>query len=264
MKSLLHLSAVLWFTACASLTLAAEGDQVFQPTVGQAGRDVVWVPTPPALVEKMLDVAKVTASDFVMDLGSGDGRNVIAAARRGARARGVEFNADMVALSQRLAEKAGVGDKAEFVQGDMYVADISQASVLAIFLLPENMDKLVNNFLAMKPGSRIVSNTFAATGWEADESGRSDGDCGSWCNWLLWYVPARAEGRWRLAGGELKLEQKFQMLTGTLTVNGATHDVQKGRLRGEEITFTAGGQQYTGRVGGDTMVGSGWNATRVK
>lgn len=256
--------AACCLAACATWAAAAEGDKEFEPTVGQAGKDVVWVPTPPVLVEKMLDAAKVTARDFVMDLGSGDGRNIIAAAKRGARARGVEYNADMVALARRLAEKAGVGEKAEFVQGDMYVADISEASVLAIFLLPENMDKLVKNFLAMKPGSRIVSNQFSATGWEADESGRAEGECGSWCNWLLWYVPSPVAGRWRLQGGELSLEQKFQMVTGTYTADGVEHAVQKGRLRGEQITFSAGGKVFTGRVGGDTMVGDGWNATRLK
>ena len=256
--------AVMFLLWAGGAVFAAEGDKEFEPTVGQAGKDVVWVPTPPVLVEKMLDVAKVTAKDFVMDLGSGDGRNIIAAAKRGARARGVEFNPDMVALSRRNAERAGVGDKAEFVQGDMYVADVSEASVLAIFLLPENMDKLVKNFLAMRPGSRIVSNQFSATGWEADESGRAEGECGSWCNWLLWYVPAQAAGRWRMQGGELVLEQKFQMLTGAYTVDGVEYAVQKGRLRGDQITFTAGGKDYSGRVGGDAMVGNGWNATKIK
>jgi len=264
MRYVLNMIAAFCLVLSSTLVVAAEGDKEFEPTVGQAGKDVVWVPTPPVLVEKMLDVAKVTAKDFVMDLGSGDGRNIIAAAKRGARARGVEFNPDMVALSRRNAERAGVGDKAEFVQGDMYVADVSEASVLAIFLLPENMDKLVKNFLAMKPGSRIVSNQFSASGWEADESGRAEGECGSWCNWLLWYVPAQAAGRWRMQGGELVLEQKFQMLTGAYTVDGVEHAVQKGRLRGDQITFAAGGKEYTGRVGGDTMVGNGWNATKVK
>ncbi len=243
---------------------AAEGDKLFVPEVGQAGRDVVWVPTPEVLVEKMLDVAKVTAQDFVMDLGSGDGRNIIAAAKRGARAVGVEYNSDMVELSRRMAEKAGVADKAQFVQGDMYVADISKANVLALFLLPENMNKLQDKFLALKPGSRIVSNHFAVSGWEPDESGRADGDCGSWCNWLLFIVPAQAQGRWRMQNGELNLEQKFQMLSGSYTVDGAVTQVSNGRLRGDQITFSLGDKTYTGRVGDDTIVGSGWNATRAK
>lgn len=258
------LTLFLFFIAPIGGLLAAEGDKPFEPVVGQSGRDVVWVPTPEVLVEKMLDVAKVTPHDFVMDLGSGDGRNIIAAAKRGARALGVEYNPDMVELSRRMAEKAGVGDKAQFVQGDMYVADISQATVLALFLLPENLNKLADKFLALKPGSRIVANHFAVSGWEPDETGRADGDCGSWCNWLLYIVPAQTGGRWRFGKGELELEQKFQMLTGTLNLNGASTPVEKGRLLGDQITFTIGGKDYKGKVSGDAMVGSGWNATRIK
>lgn len=252
----------------ALLALAAEApdstQREFRPEVGQAGKDVVWVPTPPVLVEKMLDVAKVTPQDFVMDLGSGDGRNIIAAAKRGANALGVEYNPDMVEYSRRAAEKAGVADKAQFVQGDMYVADISKASVMALFLLPENMNKLVPKFLALKPGSRIVANQFAASGWEPDETGRVEGDCGSWCTWLLYIVPAKAEGRWRMQNGELELEQKFQMLTGSYTANGTTAQISGGRLRGDQITFSIGDKTYSGRVSDDAMVGSGWNATRVR
>jgi SAM-dependent methyltransferase len=236
----------------------------FEPVVGQSGRDVVWVPTPYVLVEKMLDIAKVTPNDLVMDLGSGDGRNIIAAAKRGARAVGVEFNADMVEFSRRAAEKAGVGEKAQFVQGDMYVADISEATVLALFLLPENLNKLADKFLAMKPGSRIVANHFAVTDWTPDETGRAEGDCGSWCNWLLYIVPAKAAGRWRFQKGELELDQKFQMLTGAFKPEGAGGADVKGRLLGDEITFTIGGREYKGKVSGDAMAGAGWNATRIK
>jgi len=244
---------------------AAEApEKPFEPVVGQSGRDVVWVPTPEVLVEKMLDVAKVTPKDYVMDLGSGDGRNIIAAAKRGARALGVEYNPDMVELSKRMAEKAGVAEKAQFVQGDMYEADISQATVLALFLLPENLNKLADKFLALKPGSRIVANHFAVSGWEPDETGRAEGDCGSWCNWLLYIVPAKAGGRWRFQKGEIELEQKFQMLTGTFNLNGVTTAVEGGRLLGEQITFTIGGKEYKGQVSGDAMAGAGWNATRVK
>jgi SAM-dependent methyltransferase len=254
---------LLWSCAAGSVIAADTPEKPFEPVVGQAGRDVVWVPTPEVLVEKMLDVARVTPQDYVMDLGSGDGRNIIAAAKRGARALGVEFNPDMVELSKRSAEKAGVADKAQFVQGDMYVADISKASVLALFLLPENLNKLADKFLALKPGSRIVANQFAVSGWEPDETGRVEGDCGSWCTWLLYIVPAKAGGRWRLQKGELELEQKFQMLTGTYTLDGATAQISDGRLRGDQITFSIGATQYSGRVSGDAMSGSGWSATRV-
>ncbi len=255
---------MLFFAALMGGALAAEGDKPFEPVVGQAGRDVVWVPTPAVLVEKMLDVARVTPQDVVMDLGSGDGRNIIAAAKRGARAVGVEFNPDMVELSRRIAEKEGVADKAQFVQGDMYEADISQATVMALFLLPENLNKLAPKFLALKPGSRIVANQFAVSGWDPDESGRAEGDCGSWCSWLLYIVPAQVSGRWRLQKGELELEQKFQMFSGTFNLNGVSTAVENGRLLGEEISFTIGGTAYAGRVSADAMVGSGWNATRLR
>jgi SAM-dependent methyltransferase len=239
-------------------------DKPFEPTVGQAGKDVVWVPTPEALVERMLDLAKVTPQDFVMDLGSGDGRNVIAAARRGARALGVEYNPNMVELSRRRAKEAGVADKAQFVEGDMYQADISKASVLALFLLPSNMLQLRDKFLALKPGSRIVSNTFGIQDWNPDEQVTVEGECSAWCNALLWIVPAKVAGTWRLPQGELALTQNFQMLSGTL---GGT-PISDGKLRGEEITFKAGSATYTGRVQGNTMSGtvSGggkWTASRV-
>lgn len=254
----LFVLALLAATLVAAPAAAQPPKPTFTPTVGQAGKDVVWVPTAPELVEKMLDLAKVTPNDFVIDLGSGDGRNIIAAARRGARGLGVEYNPDMVELSRRLAEEAGVADKATFVQGDMYEADISRATVLALFLLPSNLDRLVPKFLALPPGTRIVGNTFAPTDWEPDARERLESDsCSSWCEALLWIVPARASGVWRMADGSvLTLEQAFQRLSGTLTAGGSSAPVTNGRLRGEEITFEAGGARYTGRIAGDTMEGT--------
>jgi precorrin-6B methylase 2 len=256
-------------TASAQTAQAPEAQKPFEPYSGQPGKDVVWVPTPPELVEKMLDMAKVTAADYVMDLGSGDGRNIIAAAKRGATAVGVEYNPDMVELSRRNAEAAGVRGKATFIQGDMYEADISKASVLALFLLPHNLNKLVPKFLALKPGSRIVGNTFAPEGWTADESETIGGECVSWCTSLLWIVPAKAEGTWRMPQGELTLKQDFQMVSGTLSTNGTSTAVT-GRLRGDAITFAAGTTEYTGKVNGESMEGTTkggpatWSATRVK
>jgi len=245
-------------------------EKPFEPVSGQAGKDVVWVPTPPALVEKMLDMAKVTASDFVMDLGSGDGRNIIAAAKRGANAVGVEFNVDMVELSNRIAAQEGVAGKARFVQGDMFEADISQATVLALFLLPENLDRLTPKFLDLKPGTRIVLNTFGISGWKADVTERAGDGCGTWCEALLYIVPAKVAGRWRLAGGELTLDQKFQAISGTLTMNGTSQPVRDGRLLGDQIQFSAGGVKYVGTVAGDTMQGNvhgdatgTWSANRA-
>jgi len=264
-----HISVASFFSlllACACALTAHAADKPFEPVSGQAGKDVVWVPTPPTLVEKMLDLAKVTPSDFVMDLGSGDGRNIIAAARRGARAVGVEYNPDMVELSNREAEKAGVAGKAKFVQGDMYEADISQATVLALFLLPENLSRLVPKFVDLKPGSRIVLNTFGIPGWEPDQVEQADSDCGAWCSALLYIVPAKAAGEWELAGGRLKLEQTYQVLSGTFEANGATLPISDASLSGERIRFQVNGRQYSGVVKGDTMEGQSdgsWRARRI-
>jgi precorrin-6B methylase 2 len=240
----------------------------YEPSVGQPGKDVVWVPTSPELVEKMLDMAQVTKDDLVMDLGSGDGRNIIAAAKRGARGIGVEFNPDMVALSRRTAEQAGVGDRATFVEADMFEADISKASVLALFLLTDNLRRLLPKFLDMKPGSRIVINTFTIPDWEPDAKETLTGDCMSWCTSLLWIVPAKVEGTWKMSSGDLVMQQKFQMVSGTLTMNGQQHAIENGRLRGDELSFTANGVGYTGHVKGDAIEGQtttgSWRATRTR
>jgi len=267
-QSLLALCLVV--LATGGVQAQAARDQ-FQPEVGQAGKDVVWVPTPEALVEKMLDMARVTPQDYVIDLGSGDGRNVIAAAKRGARALGVEYNPNMVELSRRNAATAGVGDKATFVEGDMFASDFSQATVLALFLLPDNMLKLRLKFLDLKPGTRIVANTFGIDTWDPDETG-SVTDCVSWCSALLWIVPAKVEGTWRLPEGELALKQEFQMISGTLKSGAMTTPITSGRMRGDQISFRAGGAEYVGRVSGDTIEGAvksggsngSWKATRAR
>jgi SAM-dependent methyltransferase len=252
-------------TPPATQAPAAQG--TYEPKVGQAGKDVVWVPSPETTVEKMLDVAKVTPQDFVVDLGSGDGRNIIAAAKRGARGLGVEYNPDMVELSKRNAQKQGVADKAAFVQGDMYEADFQQATVLALFLLPENLNKLRHKFAALKPGTRIVANTFGIEGWTADETLQIQGDCTSWCTVLLYYVPAKVDGAWQTPQGPLTFKQEFQTISGTL---GATA-IQNTKIKGEEISFTAGSAEYSGRVNGNTIAGTmkaggretAWKATRA-
>jgi precorrin-6B methylase 2 len=258
--------AVLFAISVAGVAHAQQqAAKPFEPQVGQPGKDVVWVPTPPELVEKMLDMAQVTPQDFVVDLGSGDGRNVIGAAKRGARALGIEFNPDMVELSTRNAQAAGVGDKARFVQGDMFAADFSQASVLALFLLPSNMLQLRSKFLDLKPGTRIVANQFGIEGWTADQT-ETLSDCNQWCTALLWIVPAKVQGTWRLPQGELTLKQDYQIISGTL---GST-PIANGRLRGDQVTFSAGGAEYTGRVDGRSIEGTvstggnttAWKATR--
>ena len=224
----------------------------FEPQVGQAGKDVVWVPTPQSLVEKMLDMAKVTKNDFVMDLGSGDGRTVITAAKRGARALGIEYNPDMVALSRKNAQDANVTARATFENADLFKTDLSKADVITMFLLPSINLKLRPQILNLRPGTRIVSNTFTMDDWEADATERVEGDCSAWCTALLWIVPAKVDGTWKLGNQQLTLKQNFQMLSGSL--GGA--DVSTGRLRGNEITFTVGNAVYSGRVEGNAIKGS--------
>jgi SAM-dependent methyltransferase len=239
--------------------------QDFQPQVGQDGKDVIWVPTPQALVDKMLDMAKVTPKDYVIDLGSGDGRTVITAAKRGSKALGIEYNPDMVELSKRNAAKEGVSDKATFMKADLFESDFSQAQVITMFLLSSINLKLRPKILDLKPGTRIVSNTFDMGDWRADENATLSG-CNSWCTAHLWIVPAKVEGTWKLAQGELVLKQTFQNISGTLK-NGANETSLTGKLNGEQISFNAGGTQYSGRVSGNSIEGSAgankWHATRA-
>ena len=242
----------------------------FEPQVGQAGKDVVWVPTPQGLVDKMLDLAKTTKQDYLMDLGSGDGRTVITAAKRGARALGVEYNPDMVELSKRNAAKENLGDKVAFVKADLFETDFSQATVITMFLLPEINLKLRPKILDLKPGTRVVSNTFTMGDWKPDDTASITDNCSSWCTALLWIVPAKAGGTWRLPQGELKLTQNFQEISGTLSTGGNTVTIANGKMRADEISFSAGAAQYTGRVAGNTINGSvksggntsNWSATR--
>jgi hypothetical protein len=243
----------------------------YQPEVGQPGKDVVWVPTSPALVEKMLDLAKVTREDYVIDLGSGDGRTVIAATKRGARALGIEYNPAMVELSKQNAAKEDVGGKAEFMKADLFETDFSKATVISMFLLPDLNLKLRPKLLEMKPGTRLVSNSFDMGEWEADQIDNLGEGCNSWCTALLWIVPAKVEGTWRLPGGDLALSQKFQMLSGTLTLDGKSMPISAGRMNGDQIRFIAGGSTYTGSVKGNAIEGNvvteerkrTWGATRV-
>jgi len=228
---------------------------VYEPTNFQAGKDVVWVPTPQVVVDKMLDLAKVTSKDFVMDLGSGDGRTVITAALRGARALGVEYNPDMVALSKRNAEKNGVAGKAEFMTADLFETDFSKASVITMFLLPSINLKLRPKILALKPGTRIVSNTFNMEEWQADETATLSSDAGcntSWCTALLWIVPAQVAGDYKLPQGDFSFKQTFQELTGTLGREGKTFPIS-GKVVGEELFFTADGKAYHAKLNGKNL-----------
>ncbi|MFN2646259.1 MAG: methyltransferase domain-containing protein [Burkholderiales bacterium] len=246
--------------------------QKFEPYEGQPGKDVVWVPTRPALAERMLDLAGVSARDFVVDLGSGDGRLVIAAAKRGARALGVEYEAEMVALARKNAAAAGVAERAQFVQGDMFHADISKATVLALFLLPANLNRLVPKFLELPAGTRIVNNTYRIDNWDEEATAEMGGECVSWCTALLYLVPAKVAGAWRHPAGELYFTQEIQRLSGTLVAPGGQVTPLEGKVTGERIRFTIGnGDLYSGRVRGDEITGEAsgaysayWKATRVR
>jgi len=264
--------AAIGLAVVATSTFAlAQPAQEYQPQVGQRGKDVVWVPTAQALVDRMLGMAKVGPDDYVIDLGSGDGRTVITAAKRGAKAHGIEYNPDMVELSKRNAEKAGVAGKATFVKADIFASDFSSATVLTLFLLPELNLRLRPTILSMKPGTRVVSNSFTMGDWKADQIAEAAQDCQHYCRALLWIVPAKVEGTWQLAGARLDLQQTFQMLAGTLTSGNVVAPL-KGRLKGAEITFTAGDTEYTGEVKGNVIEGSSkaagkeaaWRATRDK
>jgi hypothetical protein len=254
-----------WAQATATQKPASGAQKPYEPQVGQGGKDVVWVPTPQALVDKMLDLAKVTPNDFVMDLGSGDGRTVITAAKRGARALGIEYNPDMVELSKKNAAAAGVSDRASFVKADLFETDFSKAQVITMFLLPSINMKLRPKILDLKPGTRVVSNSFNMEEWEADQTETITDDCTSWCTALLWIVPAKVEGAWQLGQNELKITQNFQNFTGTL----GSQTISDGKLRGDEITFKAGGATYSGKVEGTSMKGTAtgtngtsWTATK--
>ena len=265
------LALCLSVIAATVFAQAQPAKEPFQPQVGQEGKDVIWVPTPQALVDKMLDMAKVTPKDYVIDLGSGDGRTVITAAKRGARALGIEYNPDMVELSKRNAANEGVSDKANFVKADLFESDFTQATAITMFLLPEINLRLRPKILDLKPGTRIVSNSFTMGEWKADEEATVDKDCISYCTALLWIVPAKAGGAWQLPQGELALKQEFQMLSGALKSGSQSTPITNGRLLGDQITFSAGGAEYTGRVSGNAMEGSvksgassgKWKATRA-
>ena len=261
-------------TACVFAQTQQDGGN-YAPYPYQAGKDVVWVPTAQALADKMLNMAKVTPQDYVIDLGSGDGRLVITAAKRGAQALGIEYNPDMVALSKRNAAKEGVSERAQFVKADLFESDFSQATVITMFLLESINQRLRPKILDLKPGTRIVSNSFTMGDWKDDLTSAVSPDEGcdnSFCEAYLWIVPAKVEGQWQLPQGELTLKQNFQMISGTLKSGAKVTPIKYGKLNGNEITFTIGNAEYSGIVAGNTMQGTlksggktaDWNATRVK
>ena len=240
-------AALLLAAFCAGA--AAQALHGIEPVVGQPGKDVVWVPSPHSTVEKMLYLAAVTPRDTVVDLGSGDGRIVIAAAKMGARALGIEYNPDLVEYARGAAEREGVSERAIFVQGDIFKTDFSHATVVTMFLTSDVILKLQPKLLALKPGTRIVSNTFPAIDWEPDATADQllMGDCDLWCSTLLWVVPANVAGTYETPHGHVMLNQKYQVLTGVLRSGERMLELD-GRVRGEEISFRAGRREYQGRL----------------
>jgi SAM-dependent methyltransferase len=259
----------VWFVLLLAAGAArAQPAPEYQPQVGQDGKDVIWVPTPQALVDRMLEMGKVTANDYVIDLGSGDGRTVITAAKRGAKALGIEYNPDMVELSKRNAAKEGVSAKANFAKADLFESDFSQATVITMFLLPDINLKLRPKILNLKPGTRIVSNSFTMGDWSADETVNVKDGCVSYCTAYLWIVPAKVEGSWQLGDGELTLKQSHQMISGSLKRGANTVPIANGKLSGDRITFNAGGALYSAKVSANSMEGTvssggSWKATQA-
>lgn len=270
-KSIIRIFFICFLSIIIAGSLARVGSgEDYNPEIGQPGKDVVWVPTPQPLVDRMLDMAKVTPRDYLIDLGSGDGRVVIAATKRGVRAHGIEYNPDMVALSERNAAKEGVSDKATFEKADIFESDFSQATVITMFLLPNLNLKLRPIILGLKPGTRIVSNTFDMGEWEADDTATATEGCESFCTAYFWVVPANVGGTWKLRREELTIEQNFQMFTGTLKSGDLDLPVE-GKISGDRIRFNAGGKVYVGRVNGDSMDGEfiggrggKWKASRIQ
>ena len=266
-----HFIVLLSSVTCVLHSQSQIESSVFVPYVGQPGKDVIWVPTPPELVDKMLELADVSEKDYLIDLGSGDGRTVIAAAKLGAKALGIEFNPDMVKLSKIKAEEAGVSNNTNFIEGDLFGYDLSEATVITMFLLPDINLRLRPRLLDLRPGTRIVSNTFTMGEWEPDYEEMKEGNWDSWYTALMWIIPAKVEGLWNIGSGVLTLYQEFQMVYGTLKTGENISNITEGRLKGNEITFSANGATYTGRVSGKrnmsgTVISkagkSNWSAVR--
>ena len=258
MRTLVFLSALL-------LAFGAAAQPKFEPQVGQAGKDVIWVPTPDEVVERMLTMAQVTPQDFVMDLGAGDGKIAIAAAKKfGARATGIEYNPDMVKHANANAKAAGVDGtgpgKAIIRHGDIFVTDFSSATVITLYLLPALNMKLRPTILAMRPGTRVVSHSFTMEDWEADETSSMDGRRA-----YFWVVPANVMGAWQLDAGtqkpEISFDQTFQKINGQVKFGATQGGMRDARLSGFNIAFAYVDQagvrrDFTGRVTGGRMEGS--------
>jgi SAM-dependent methyltransferase len=226
--------------------------------------DVIYVPTPQEVVDRMLDMAQVKPGDFMIDFGCGDGRMVVTAAKRGARGYGVDINPVRIKEANDNAQKAGVTDKVEFKIADLFQEDLSKADVMAMYLLTDINLRLRPKILdTMKPGTRIVSHAFDMGDWEPDQRDTVAGK-----NVFFWVVPAKVEGKWVIEGEPkmtLTLTQQYQMVGGKADINGKGVNVTGGRLKGTDFTFTVDGKTYTGKVDGNTIqgVGANWKATKT-
>jgi precorrin-6B methylase 2 len=263
MISLVRAAALVAALSVALPTAAQQKPAgTYEPQVGQAGKDVIWVPTPDEVVERMLRMAQTTKDDVVYDLGAGDGKIAIAAAKKfGARATGIEYNPEMARHAQSNAEKAGVAERARIIQGDIFATNFSEATVVTMYLLPGLNMKLRPTLLAMRPGTRVVSHSFTMEDWEADEISSMDGRRA-----YFWVVPAQVGGSWQLESGseknELSFEQRFQKIDGNVTLAPTIHGgLRDARLRGFNISFAIVDnngvlRNYSGRVTGGRMEGS--------
>jgi SAM-dependent methyltransferase len=255
-------------TLAAPASLAAQdfpqyGDDLYRPRLRQPGKDVMWLPTPDAMVERMLQMAKTTGKDVVYDLGAGDGRLPIVAAKVfGATAVGIEYDRDLAALGRRNAERAGVAGKVTIIEGDIFKEDFSRATVVTLYLLPDLNQQLRPQLLAMRPGTRVVSHAWDMGEWEPDATSRI-GESEA----FLWIVPARVDGRWALRdeggffAGELALTQQFQRVGGTLTLRGRTQSVLGAYVEGDVLGFTfvdldGGVRSVRARIDGGRLAGS--------
>ena len=258
---------------------AAQKSEDYHPQVGQAGKDVIWVPTPDEVVDRMLTMAQVKPNDIVYDLGAGDGKIAIAAAKKfGARSYGVEYNPEMAKYAQSNAQKAGVAGKATIINGDIFATDFSKATVITMYLLPSLNIKLRPTILQMRPGTRVVSHSFTMDDWMPDETSSISGRQA-----FFWIVPASVNGKWsvELTGGaseklDLMIEQRFQKIEGWAQLGQVQAGLRDPMLRGSEIYFMFVDQagvkrNFAGRVDGGRMEGSfrgdngsegRWTATR--
>jgi len=244
-KNILKLSIIVLLVAAASTLHAVE-------------KDVPFVPTPETVVDEMLSMAKVGPNDTVIDLGSGDGRIVIAAAKRGARAIGIDIDPERIKEANENAKENGVQDKVQFIRQNLFDADLKPATVLSMYLLPSVNMKLRPKILSdLKPGTRVVSHAFDMGDWKPDQQQEQV---------YLWIVPANVSGNWKFesqgqkgAPSALDLSQKFQMVSGKISVDGTAYQIRNAKLDGKRLQFTAdlagASQKYSFDVNGDSLQG---------